>query len=302
MRVPWLALSCVAALTMFAPGHLVAQYLYMDSNGNGIHDSGDRVAKKGVTSVDVYLVSNANEDGSVATCNNNWVTPELPIPNPLRVFSFGLAFKAVGGTVSWGEFTQVPSTFEFLYSAVTTDTEHHVFFFSHPDNPQLEPGKIFLGSIDIQVTSGSPSLEFQPTIQLPNGSSETTSFGTPCLGLDWDNTYKLGSDFFDTDGLAAAGSPAAASSSRILVSPNPMNPTAKIAFQTTRAGRVRIQLFDLNGRLVRTVVDASSMPAGSHEVLVDGKNHRGADLGSGIYFVRIESADGVSKGRVTLAR
>jgi hypothetical protein len=37
-------------------------------------------------------------------------------------------------------------------------------------------------------------------------------------------------------------------------------------------------------------------------VILDGKSDRGSNLGSGIYFYRIESADGVSKGRLTIAR
>src|SRR6185295_17141426 len=31
-----------------------------------------------------------------------------------------------------------------------------------------------------------------------------TSFGTPCSGNDFDNTYKLGSDFFDNDGAGSS--------------------------------------------------------------------------------------------------
>ena len=81
-----------------------------------------------------------------------------------------------------------------------------------------------------------------------------------------------------------------------------MNPMAHFAFETTQAGHVRVRLFDLNGRLVRTVVDAASMPAGRHELFLDGRNNRGGALSSGVYFYRLESVDGSSTGRLTINR
>jgi len=302
MPIRLIILACALVLTILAPSNLRAQYLYMDSNGNGIHDSGDRVKKKGTTTVDVYLISNANRNGSVATCDNNWVTPEYPGSTPLQVFSGSLAFKAVGGTVTWGEFTRFPETFFFVYSLMSTDTEHHVFVSSKPGEGWLEPGRVYLGRLEVRVASGAPSLEFEPEIHRADGNTETTSFGSRCLGYDFDNTYKLGSDFNDTDGLAAPGSPSSVSSAgAVVVSPNPMNPTAKFAFATSRTGPVRVQLFDVRGQLARTVVDAV-MPAGSHEVILDGKDNHGRGLGSGVYLYRLESADGMSVGRLTIMR
>jgi hypothetical protein len=300
MLIRSVTLASAVVLATLTASPLQAQYLYMDSNGNGVHDSGDRVKKKGVTAVDIYLVSNANRDGSVATCDSD--PPDSPSPTPMQVFSFSLAFKAVGGTVSWGDFTRFPTGFAFIYTVFTSDTEHHFFYSASPGVAWLEPGNLYLGRLEVQVLSGSPSIEFEPTIVRPDGFTETTSFGTPCFGIDFDYTYKLGSDFHDTDGLAAPGSPALAGGPAVIVSPNPMNPTAKFAFETTRPGQVRVRLFDLSGRLVRTVADASSMPAGRHELTLDGRNERGGEIRSGVYFYRLESVDGVATGRVTISR
>ena len=296
MLIRFVTLLSAVFLVLLSPNPLRAQYLFMDSNGNGIHDSGDRVKKKGITLVDIYLTSNANRDGSVAVCDNT--SPDQPPNNSMQVFSFSLAFKAVGGTVSWGSFTRIPAGFNFLGTWFTSDTEHHVSYSGA--FPGIGPGKLYLGRLELQVLSGAPSIGFEPTICRPDGFCELTGFGTPCLGKDFDNTYKLGSDFVDADGLAPQGSPNGAAA--VVVSPNPMNPMAHFAFETTKVGPVRVRLFDLSGRLVRTVVDAASMPAGRHELFLDGRNDRGGVLSSGVYFYRLESVEGSSTGRVTINR
>ena len=63
--------------------------------------------------------------------------------------------------------------------------------------------------------------------------------------------------------------------------PNPFNPETVIRFGLPTAGRVRIEAFDLLGRLVRTILDETT-PAGWHEVRFDA-----AGLPSGTYVYRL---------------
>ncbi len=60
--------------------------------------------------------------------------------------------------------------------------------------------------------------------------------------------------------------------------PNPFNPTTMIAFDLPKAARASLVVYDLNGRLVRTLLD-EQMSGGHHEFGFDG-----ATLPSGIYF------------------
>jgi PKD repeat protein len=76
------------------------------------------------------------------------------------------------------------------------------------------------------------------------------------------------------------------------ISPNPLNPQATLTFTTARAGFARIELFDIGGRLVRTILEERSLASGTHEVKVEGRGQRGETLASGIYFIRGVSADG----------
>lgn len=71
--------------------------------------------------------------------------------------------------------------------------------------------------------------------------------------------------------------------------PNPFNPVTGIAFTLTRPGPVTLDIFGIDGRLVRRLVDGSR-DAGRHEVLWDGRAEGGAPVSSGVYFYRLETA------------
>jgi hypothetical protein len=88
----------------------------------------------------------------------------------------------------------------------------------------------------------------------------------------------------------------------VSVAPNPLNPEAVIRFDTERAGAVRVRIFDPQGRLVRTLMDEPSAPAGAHALRFDGLDARGARLGSGVYFFRVEEPGGVRSGRFAILK
>jgi len=80
-----------------------------------------------------------------------------------------------------------------------------------------------------------------------------------------------------------------------------MNPSGINAFETSRAGHVRVRIYDVSGRLVRTVWDGIQ-PEGIVALPMDGTNGRGTTLGSGVYYYRVETVDGVRKGRLTVLK
>ncbi len=88
----------------------------------------------------------------------------------------------------------------------------------------------------------------------------------------------------------------------VAVSPNPLNPQATLTWTTSRVGFARIDLFDIQGRLVRRLVDEPSMAAGVHEATIDGKNQRGESLTSGIYFIRGTLLEGEFKEIITILK
>lgn len=72
-------------------------------------------------------------------------------------------------------------------------------------------------------------------------------------------------------------------------SPNPSHGTSRVAFSLPRAGRVMVEIVDLQGRRVRTLVDGERA-AGSHAATWDGRDDAGRTAGAGVYFVRATSA------------
>jgi hypothetical protein len=71
--------------------------------------------------------------------------------------------------------------------------------------------------------------------------------------------------------------------------PNPFNPAATLEYTLAAPGRVSIRVYDLAGRLVRTLVDARIGP-GEYRAVWDGRTESGDRASSGVYFVRMETS------------
>jgi hypothetical protein len=70
--------------------------------------------------------------------------------------------------------------------------------------------------------------------------------------------------------------------------PNPFNPVTNIRYGLPEASQVSIQIFNVQGQLVRTLFSAEQ-PAGYHTIQWNGRNDFGSQLGSGVYFYRVQS-------------
>jgi hypothetical protein len=78
--------------------------------------------------------------------------------------------------------------------------------------------------------------------------------------------------------------------------PNPFNPTTQITYQLPRQSDVRLEVFDMNGRQVATLVN-QSVSAGTHTVNFDA-----SDLSSGIYMYRLQAGTTVLTRKLTLIK
>ncbi|MEZ4689469.1 MAG: T9SS type A sorting domain-containing protein [Ignavibacteria bacterium] len=67
--------------------------------------------------------------------------------------------------------------------------------------------------------------------------------------------------------------------------PNPFNPVTKIKYEIPVNGNVSIKIFDINGRLIKTLLN-ENRNAGGYEIEFNGEN-----FSSGVYYYKIESGN-----------
>jgi glycosidase len=71
--------------------------------------------------------------------------------------------------------------------------------------------------------------------------------------------------------------------------PNPSNNSVTFAFDLLSAVPVRMELYDMNGRIIRRFMDEQTLPPGKQTYTWDGKNAAGQRVNPGYYFVRIQA-------------
>ena len=86
-----------------------------------------------------------------------------------------------------------------------------------------------------------------------------------------------------------------------MVLPNPSHGPCNVAFDCLAAGRVTVTVLDMNGRVVRHLMEGN-LTAGNHTVAWDGLDASGRNLAAGVYFARVTAAHGVNTAKLVLAR
>jgi len=115
----------------------------------------------------------------------------------------------------------------------------------------------------------------------------------------WDSSpFDIANGPFTIVGILAADNAAPASFALAPVAPTPLpaGATARIAFDAPRAGRVQLELFDIQGHRVRTLADRAFEP-GRHSLALDTEGLR-----AGVYFVRMRAGAFAASRRVLVLR
>jgi hypothetical protein len=194
VKRPLILASLVLCLAASAPAR--GQTLFLDVNGDGRADGSD-VLNSGVTSVDVYLDTSHAADGSTVICSRT-DHPNEPDLLTISSYTFILGWEPVGtGSLGYGSWTD-----NMGFTINVGGAQKGRDFWTGRAAPfYLAPGKHRLGTIGVTVT-GTPALQFLSST--PIDDTAMTSFGSACVGQDYDNTMKLGSDFLDARGTSTA--------------------------------------------------------------------------------------------------
>jgi hypothetical protein len=84
--------------------------------------------------------------------------------------------------------------------------------------------------------------------------------------------------------------------------PNPLTDRTTIHYTLGRQSAVRLGVYDVSGRLVRTLVDSEALTPGEHSTEWNGRNHLGDRVGPGIYFYRLEAGPFKATRKIALLR
>lgn len=185
-------LHVFAVFLLAIPSIATAQYMYLDTNGDGVSTSADQIQPSGPTTLDVWLRTDQNRDGSAASCVSG--------DGDLTINSYEFILQATGGNVAWSDFVNHQPDFVTSLGQAESATEYHN---GQGGGVILPPGTYRLASITVNVALGTPSIQLAASTSLSGGY--LTSFGSRCSGTDQDNTLKLGTDWFDADGAPYGG-------------------------------------------------------------------------------------------------
>jgi hypothetical protein len=176
--------------------------------------------------------------------------------------------------------------------------------------------------IAVSVTVSDPDEEPVTTLEatnLPPGATFTHGGANTTGELDW--TPGLGQEGSYTVTFTASNSMAVSCTTVVTVgtastavgpgepallrpalSPSPLRTRSMLSFRTSQAGAVEVELLDLTGRRVRSVMSEHDAAAGVHHVVVDGRSDRGDLLPSGVYLYRIRAPRNAWTGRLVITR
>lgn len=84
--------------------------------------------------------------------------------------------------------------------------------------------------------------------------------------------------------------------------PNPFNPTTTIRFNIITTQEIRLDIINLNGQIINTLIQQRKFEAGSYAIQWNGTNYNGENIPSGIYFVQLRNDVTVMTKKLVLIR
>jgi hypothetical protein len=83
--------------------------------------------------------------------------------------------------------------------------------------------------------------------------------------------------------------------------PNPFNPSTTIHYQLPASSQVRLELYDVLGQKVRTLVHGAQS-AGHYQAVWDGRNEVGDRMAAGVYFYRLQAGEFIQVRKLLLMK
>ncbi len=142
-------------------------------------------------------------------------------------------------------------------------------------------------SLEVELRLGSAAFADSIRVTWPGGQEQTL----------WEVEANQIISMTQSSSISAIDSaPAAFAFNHLTNHPNPFNPATEISFILAERQNVVLRIFDIQGRMVRTLLDETA-EQGRHAVHWEGDNDLGQTIASGVYFCRLSlrGASGIQK-------
>ncbi|TMQ55686.1 MAG: PKD domain-containing protein [Candidatus Eisenbacteria bacterium] len=190
---PSLRAAMIVLLLFALCGHgtASAQYMFLDANGDSLYSGADSYSIPPLSSatVDVYLVTNRNRDGSTVTCQD---------ASEAGLNSYTVNLYAGDAPMS---FTNVVNMMPGMVESEPLVTYDYALTVGFAGSETLPPGKYHLlrmtvTTLPTRLSAGCAELAIVPfSCYSPPGV--VTSFGSSCAGARGDGVLRLGEDWVD---------------------------------------------------------------------------------------------------------
>jgi len=156
----------------------------------------------------------------------------------------------------------------------------------------IDTNPLFTGGDDIHNSLFYSLSEFSPCIN--SGTPDTLGLFLPPYDLAgnwriWNNRIDMGCFEYGSEPWVSIDDPVLPVPDQLALQqnyPNPFNPTTTIAYSLPEASKVRLDIYNVKGQLVKTLINGE-MPAGMHSVVWDGRDMNNTAVASGVYFYRV---------------
>lgn len=137
------------------------------------------------------------------------------------------------------------------------------------------------GNVVVPVTGGWQSWTTVSTTATLNAGPQIMRFVPTASGFNI--------NYFEVVSAPSAVLPDGGPTRNLLYAafPNPFNRTTAIRYDLQDRGPVRLSIFDVHGRLIKTLVAGETLDAGRHDVAWDGRDEAGRATSAGVYFYRL---------------
>ncbi|MDP2172632.1 MAG: T9SS type A sorting domain-containing protein [Candidatus Cloacimonadaceae bacterium] len=123
----------------------------------------------------------------------------------------------------------------------------------------------------------------------------------PIISIDWGNIKYMALDLSAPVSVDDPQTPQMPFAVLHQNYPNPFNPSTTIAYQIPESGNVRLEVYNLKGQKVRTLINESKA-AGMHSVVWNGTDQSERSVASGIFIYRLITDSNSSNKRMLLLK